>query len=319
MTNSAPQQSEQDVHYYRVQHDTEYDYAQPVRVSQQLLHLSPRAHPRQTVLRSVLQCEPAPTRQQDDVDAFGNPIVRLEFNFPHGELSVKSETHIAVTARADAFDGDDSPPWERARDEYRYRVGFAPNKDILEASQYRFQSPFVPVRETFARYASDCFSTGRPLLAATAALMQKIHSEFEFDATATQIATPLAQVLEERRGVCQDFAHLMIACLRALGLPARYISGYLLTIPPPGKPRLIGADASHAWVAIRCPRQGWVEFDPTNNVVPDTQHIVLGWGRDFGDVSPLRGVILGGGAHSPDVAVTVEPLKRAKVANVLAL
>ena len=308
MTSDALQFRDDDVHRYRIQHDTHYVYAQPVTVSQQLLHLAPRMHLRQTVLRSSLQCEPVPTRQQTAVDAFGNPIVRLEFNFPHSELSVKSETHIAVRARAEPFDGHASPAWERARDEYRYRVGFAPNRDVLEASQFRFQSPFVPVTSTYARYASDCFLPGRPLMAATAALMQKINREFGFDATATQIATPLAQVLQQRRGVCQDFAHLMIACLRAQGLPARYVSGYLLTMPPPGCLRLIGADASHAWVAVRCPQQGWVEFDPTNNVVPDTQHIVLGWGRDFGDVSPLRGVILGGGAHSPYVAVTVEPL-----------
>jgi transglutaminase-like putative cysteine protease len=160
----------------------------------------------------------------------------------------------------------------------------------------------------FAAYAADCFSPGRPLLAAVDGLMQKIFSEFSFDAAATQVATPLLQVLEERRGVCQDFAHLMLACLRSMGLSARYISGYLLTQPPPGQPRLIGADASHAWISVYCPQHGWVDFDPTNNIRPALEHITLAWGRDFADVSPLRGVILGGGSHDPEVQVTVLPL-----------
>ncbi|MNN65232.1 Protein-glutamine gamma-glutamyltransferase [compost metagenome] len=141
--------------------------------------------------------------------------------------------------------------------------------------------------------------------------MEKIFSEFTYDAAATQVATPLQQVLEEKRGVCQDFAHLMLACLRSRGLAARYVSGYLLTQPPPGRPRLIGADASHAWVSVWCPRLGWVDFDPTNNLIPALEHITLAWGRDFGDVSPLRGVILGGGSHDPEVSVTVMPLAEA--------
>ena len=182
--------------------------------------------------------------------------------------------------------------------------------ELLEAARYRFQSPYVHLKRLFADYAADCFAPGRPLLRAAQLLMQKIFREFTFDAAATQVATPLVQVLEQRRGVCQDFAHLMLACLRSLGLAARYVSGYLLTQPPPGKPRMIGADASHAWIAVFCPGADggfWVDFDPTNNLLPDTQHITLAWGRDFGDVSPLRGVILGGDGHAPEVAVTVTP------------
>lgn len=293
---------------FRVVHETHYEYAAPVSLSEQLLHVSPRPLPRQALLDWSLECDPEPGRQDTGKDAFGNPVVRLQFDRPHAALTVRMEMEVAITRRA-PLDVEDSPPWDAACDRYRYHAGFVPDADVLEASRFRFQSPYVPVKSAFGRYAEDCFPRGRPLLAAAQALMAKIHDEFEFDSRATQVATPLAEVLEERRGVCQDFAHLMIACLRALGLPARYVSGYLLTHPPPGKPRMVGADASHAWVSLPCPKQGWVDFDPTNNLIPDTEHIVLGWGRDFGDVSPQRGVILGGGAHVPKVAVTVEPLE----------
>lgn len=293
---------------YEVHHDSVYDYALPVSLSQQLLHLAPREVDRQQTLSWQLMCAPQPTRQQSALDAFGNPVMRLEFDRPHRQLSVRTRMQVAITPRTRALDANDSPPWEQARDAYRFRAGAVPGPELLQASRYRFQSPYVPISTPYEQYAADCFSAGRPMLAAVLALMRKIHREFKFDASATQIATPLAEVLKRRRGVCQDYAHLMIACLRAYSLPARYLSGYLLTTPPPGRPRLVGADASHAWIAVRCPRQGWVEFDPTNNVIPDTQHILLGWGRDFGDVSPLRGVILGGGAHEPHVAVTVVPL-----------
>jgi transglutaminase-like putative cysteine protease len=167
----------------------------------------------------------------------------------------------------------------------------------------------VHLKRSFVEFSESCFPPGRPLLLGVQALMEKIFNEFTFDAEATQVATPLVEVLEKRRGVCQDFAHLMLACVRSRGLAARYISGYLLTQPPPGQPRLIGADASHAWVSVFCPVLGWVDFDPTNNVQPALEHITLAWGRDFSDVSPLRGVILGGGSHDPEVRVTVMPLE----------
>jgi transglutaminase-like putative cysteine protease len=294
---------------YSVEHLTRYDYSLPVSLSQQLLHLSPRSVPWQDCLDWQLHCDPQPTRQRLGEDAFGNPLNRLEFASPHRQLSIEARMRVAVGSRRDSFDPCDSPPWELAREAHRFLAGVVPDEQTLDACRYRFRSPYVPISSTFRRYAEDCFVPERPLLLAAQALMAKIHSEFQFDASATQIATPLAEVLRQRRGVCQDFAHLMIACLRSLDLPARYVSGYLLTAPPPGQPRMVGADASHAWVAVRCPLQGWVEFDPTNNVLPDSQHIVLCWGRDFGDVSPLRGVILGGGTHEPRVAVTVTPLE----------
>jgi transglutaminase-like putative cysteine protease len=180
--------------------------------------------------------------------------------------------------------------------------------EILEACRYRFESPYVHLKQSFVEFSAGCFPKGEPLLLCAQALMEKIFDEFTFDGEATQVATPLVEVLQTRRGVCQDFAHLMLACLRSRGLAARYVSGYLLTQPPPGQPRLIGADASHAWVSVFCPVLGWVDFDPTNNIQPALEHISLAWGRDFSDVSPLRGVILGGGNHDPDVRVTVMPL-----------
>jgi transglutaminase-like putative cysteine protease len=293
--------------HYQVLHDTHYRYSAPVSLAKQLAHLWPRDCGRQICHERHLTITPQPTRRLDDLDPFGNPLTRLAFERPHDELRVIACLRVEVLAR-EGLVLDDSPAWEEAVAALRYS-GQPLSAELLEAARYRFQSPYVHLKRTFASFAADCFAPGRPLLLAVRALMQKIFKEFTFDAAATQVATPLLQVLEERRGVCQDFAHLMLACLRSQGLAARYVSGYLLTQPPPGQPRLIGADASHAWISVYCPRQGWVDFDPTNNLLPALEHITLGWGRDFADVSPLRGVILGGGSHDPDVRVTVTPLE----------
>jgi transglutaminase-like putative cysteine protease len=178
----------------------------------------------------------------------------------------------------------------------------------LEACQFVFGSTLVKLEPWQADYAAPSFTPGRPLLGAVSNLTRRIHDDFTFDATATTTGTPLSEVFALHRGVCQDFAHLEIACLRSMGLAARYVSGYLRTVPPPGRPRLIGADASHAWLSVYCPGSGWVDFDPTNNQIPSTEHITLAWGRDFDDVSPIKGVILGGGRHSLSVAVDVVSL-----------
>ncbi|SEC18068.1 transglutaminase family protein [Pseudomonas anguilliseptica] len=295
--------------FYQILHDTHYRYAAPVSLAQQLAHLWPRACPWQRSHEQQLLVSPQPCQRQDTLDVFGNPLTRLVFERPHDELKVSARLQVEVLARP-ALDLQASPPWEDACTALRYS-GQALLPGVLEATRFRFESPYVHLKQVFSDYAADCFTPGRPLLAAVDGLMQKIFSEFSFDAAATQVATPLLQVLEERRGVCQDFAHLMLACLRSRGLAARYVSGYLLTQPPPGQPRLIGADASHAWVSVFCPEQGWVDFDPTNNIRPALEHITLAWGRDFADVSPLRGVILGGGSHDPEVQVTVLPLSSA--------
>ncbi|MHC8303953.1 transglutaminase family protein [Pseudomonas sp. PB3P13] len=294
------------VAHYQIFHDTHYHYDSPVSLAQQLAHLWPRPCAWQRCSARQLQISPQPTSRRDELDVFGNPLTRLAFERPHDELLVNARLTVEVLARP-ALDFNQSPAWEDTCSALAYS-GRPMSLELLEACRYRFESPYVHLKRNFVEFSQSCFPAGRPLLLGVQALMEKIFSEFTFDAQATQVATPLVEVLERRRGVCQDFAHLMLACVRSRGLAARYVSGYLLTLPPPGQPRLIGADASHAWVSVFCPVLGWVDFDPTNNVQPALEHITLAWGRDFSDVSPLRGVILGGGNHDPEVRVTVMPL-----------
>ena len=292
--------------HYQILHDTCYHYDSPVSLAQQLAHLWPRDCAWQRCTEQKLLISPEPTARRDELDVFGNPLTRLAFERPHDELQVNARLTVEVLARP-VLDFKQSPAWEQTRDALTYS-SLPLSAEILEACRYRFQSPYVHLKRSFVEFSQSCFPAGQPLMLGVQALMQKIFSEFTFDAEATQVATPLVEVLERRRGVCQDFAHLMLACVRSRGLAARYVSGYLLTQPPPGQPRLIGADASHAWVSVFCPVLGWVDFDPTNNVQPALEHITLAWGRDFSDVSPLRGVILGGGNHDPEVRVTVMPM-----------
>ncbi|MBX8500919.1 transglutaminase family protein [Pseudomonas lijiangensis] len=292
--------------HYQILHDTHYKYDSPVSLAQQLAHLWPRSSPWQRCSEQHLEILPTPTTRRDELDVFGNPLTRLAFERPHDELQVNARLRVEVLKRPE-LDFNLSPDWEVTRSALTYSAQRM-SADLLEACRYRFESPYVHLKRSFAEFSQDCFPPGRPLLLCVQALMEKIFEEFTFDGEATQVATPLVEVLERRRGVCQDFAHLMLACLRSRGLAARYVSGYLLTQPPPGQPRLIGADASHAWVSVFCPASGWVDFDPTNNIQPALEHISLAWGRDFSDVSPLRGVILGGGNHDPEVRVTVMPI-----------
>jgi transglutaminase-like putative cysteine protease len=293
---------------YSIAHETFYDYADPVSLSQQLLHLTPRQVERQTLIEHRLEISPSPAHRFDRHDSLGNPVTMLEFDRPHRQLRIAAHTLIEVAPRAQRLNLEDSPAWDHVARNLGYAAGRRQDETGLQAAIFRVESPFVRVKRVLGDYARDCFPPGRPLLAAAAALMHKIHREFTFDADATQIATPMLEVLENKRGVCQDYAHIMLGCLRSLGLPARYMSGYLLTHPPAGKPRLVGTDASHAWISAWCPVNGWIDFDPTNKVIPDTEHIAIAWGRDFGDVSPQRGVILGGGSHKIKVGVTVTPL-----------
>jgi len=293
---------------YHVLHETRYDYGSPVSLSQQQLHLSPRVLAWQQVEEQCVGIEPTPSWRRDGLDAFGNPVSWVAFHAPHDSLLIRSVMTIAVEPHLPG-ELDDSPPWEAVRDRLAYDAT-DPQAEDLDATRFLFESPHVRIKHELVDYAADCFPPGQPLLLGVQALMAKIFTEFTFDPEATTVSTPVLEVLENKRGVCQDFAHLMIACLRALGLAARYVSGYLLTRPPPGKPRLIGADASHAWVSVYVPGStcGWVDFDPTNNLLPDTEHITLSFGRDFSDISPLRGIILGGGGAEPEVAVTVFPI-----------
>jgi transglutaminase-like putative cysteine protease len=273
--------------------------------------LTPRECAWQGCLGHRIDIDPAPRLDESRQDCFGNAVRQFALESPHESLTVRAESRVEVRARPAMRPFAESPAWETVRAALAY--GARPVH--LEAAACLYESPFVPVRREFARYAAPDFTPGRPLLEAVAALMTRIHAEFRYDPKATSVATPALEVLENKRGVCQDFAHLMLSCLRSLGLPARYVSGYLLTQPPPGQPRLVGADASHAWISAYCPdgdAGDWTDFDPTNDVIPALQHITLAWGRDFGDVSPLRGVILGGDTHRPEVAVTVTPCDEAE-------
>lgn len=298
---------------YDVLHDTTYRYASAVALSQQIAHLRPRPCAGQQTLAHRLEIVPAPAQCSERSDFFGNPVTAFALHAPHAQLVVRARSRIRVEPPAWP-DPACSPAWEVARDHLRDGLsGHAPlQADARAAGQYRFASPFVTLGDEavdYAAYALQCFTPGRPVLEALLALSAQIHADFRFDPAATGVATPVAEVFATRRGVCQDFSHLAIACLRALGLAARYVSGYLLTAPPPGQARLIGADASHAWAALWCPGLGWIDVDPTNAVQPGGGHITLAWGRDYGDVCPLRGVILGGGQHTVEVAVTVTPVE----------
>jgi transglutaminase-like putative cysteine protease len=285
---------------YRISHSTVYAYGGNVAHSHQQLHLTPRPSARQRCLAHTITVNPTPTTRSEHADAFGNTVTRLEIERPHDRLEVLAEMEVTVDAPTEDEE-EDGERWEAVRERLTY-LAKARTAEWLDAMRFRSESPYVRIKRVFGDFARDCFEPDRGVVAVAAALMTKIHSEFTYSPGATQIATPLLEVLERRQGVCQDYAHLMIACLRSRGLAARYVSGYLRT------GTLVGADASHAWVAVFAPPLGWIEFDPTNNLRVRQEHIALAWGRDFADVSPLRGVLLGGGSHSLEVSVAVAPL-----------
>jgi transglutaminase-like putative cysteine protease len=280
---------------YQIDHETRYVHAGRVSTSQHVACLAPRELPRQHVRSHQLTVDPHPANESRRTDCYGNTEDQFTILSPYSELRVVSRSLVEVLPRVESIEV--SPAWEDVRQDESFTV----------ASEFRYPSPYVEPAPALSAFALEVFTERRPLLEAAIALMHRIHDEFRFDPGATSITTPATRVLEERHGVCQDFAHLQIACLRSLGLPARYVSGYLLTDPPPGQPRLVGADASHAWLSVWCPVNGWVDLDPTNAVHPDTRHVTIAWGRDYGDVSPLHGVVLGGGSHELYVGVSVVP------------
>jgi transglutaminase-like putative cysteine protease len=286
-----------------IKHQTTYRYSARVDVAYHWMHLTPHTSAHQQVVSHALTIDPAPDERSVSVDSFDNACTFCALAAPHDALKVMAESCVVVQPRFADLAPERSPPWEEVQHLLRYTVG-AP---FVAASEFAFASPFVPVLSELREYARASMTPRRPWIAAAIDLMQRIHEDFDYDPHATDVATPLAQAFRQRRGVCQDFAHVMIGCLRALGLPAAYVSGYLLTQPPPGQPRLLGADASHAWVSVWCPELGWVDLDPTNNVIADSTHVTLAIGRDYGDVMPLRGVIRGGGSHTLAVAVSVVP------------
>ena len=293
-----------------VVHETHYRYSSPVALSQQLLHLAPRQTPWQSCHWHTILMDPQASEFEKREDYFGNQTVHLLLATPHDSLLVRAESEVTVTPRAQAALALPPISWEAARARLRAVDG----PPLLEPAEFTFESQHVERMRELGEYGAKSFPAKRAALEGAIDLMRRIHADFRFDKTATSVSTPLKEVLQERAGVCQDFAHLMIGCLRMIGLPARYVSGYLLTQPPPGRPRLIGADASHAWVSVWCgERAGWVDLDPTNNCVVDDAHVTLGWGRDFADVTPMRGVILGGGSQVLAVRVTVSPHAEAAI------
>ncbi len=297
---------------YRIEHETRYVHAGGVATSQHVAYLTPRTLPRQSVRWHDLTIAPAPASHAQRVDYFGNAVDQFTILTPYDELCVVGRSLVKVKAAEKPLDAEASAPWETVRDELCYQRGAT----YEHASEFSYPSSYAVTATELAGFARDSFAPERPVVEAAVDLMHRIHEEFTFDPGATTIATPVTRVLAERRGVCQDFAHLQIGCMRSLGLAARYVSGYLLTEPPPGQPRLVGADASHAWLSIWCPRLGWVDLDPTNDVLPAHRHITLAWGRDYGDVSPLRGVVLGGSTHTLRVGVSVTPATEDETAPV---
>lgn len=288
---------------YRVTHRTTYDYAEPVAVSHHAARVEPRSTAAQSRSDWRLVITPEPAVQVHRPDFFGNRVCFFALQQLHERLEVTATSVVSVGRRA-VPPAEQTLPWEEVA--RRYRDPVAP--EAIAPYQFVFGSPLVQPQPEFAAYARESFPAGRPLLAGVLDLNRRIHADFAYDPVATTVATPLAEVWAKRRGVCQDFAHVAIACLRSLGLPASYVSGYLRTVPPPGQPRLVGADATHAWFSVHVPAGGWVDFDPTNNCLPSDGHITVAYGRDFSDVSPVMGILTGGGSHQVTVAVDVEPL-----------
>ena len=289
---------------YKIIHRTTYKYKHPVSLGSHVACLTPRSIQRHSLELSELHIEPRPATISQRIDYFGNHLSFFTVEEPHDQLLVEARSKVSMR-QAPAISPLSSPPWEEAV----ASLPLSQSSEAIEAYQFRFESARIRLKPEFAAYALQSFTPGRPLLEALLDLTARMHNDFRFDSKVTTVRTPVEEVFEKRRGVCQDFAHVQIACLRSIHLAARYVSGYLRTYPPPGQPRLVGADASHAWVSCYCLGLGWLDVDPTNNVVPSTGHVTLAWGRDFSDVSPLHGLILGGGAHTLRVAVDLEAIE----------
>ena len=285
---------------YRIRHKTAYRYSEPASLSQNELYLHPRSTGSQQVVDSRLDIGPQPQYLHQHMDFFGNIAHVFMVQQPHEELVMTAESTV-ITAPSSTPAPEGTAPWETVV----HTLAVHEQPETLDAFQFVFASPLVTISETVRAFTRPSFPPGRPVIVGALELMGRIFSQFTYDKSATTVDTPVERVLADRKGVCQDFAHLAIGCLRSLGLAARYVSGYLETQPPPGKPKLVGADASHAWLSLFLPGIGWVDLDPTNNLIPGEKHITLAWGRDYGDVTPVKGVVMGGGVHTLSVMVDV--------------
>ncbi|WFP52270.1 transglutaminase family protein [Methylomonas sp. EFPC3] len=289
---------------YKVTHTTAYSYQQTVGLSYNEVRMLPRPTPNQQVIDTQLQILPSPSEYRVRNDFFGNQVAWFSIREPHQTFEVTAISEVRVIRQPAQMDLSHGVAWETAKQILHSEI----SEPTLDARQYALDSPLVSAGPELAAYAKPSFAPGRALPEAIRDLMQRIYRDFTFDPEFTTLSTPLATVLEHRRGVCQDFAHLAIGCIRSQGLAARYVSGYIETLPPPGQPKLVGADASHAWFSVYLPDLGWMDFDPTNNQTPGDQHIVVAWGRDYSDVTPLKGVIFGGQDHELSVSVEMENL-----------
>ena len=291
---------------YRITHKTEYSSTESVSVGYNEAWLTPRLTPFQSCLAHELQISPEPSIQVQRVDYFQNTVSQFAFNQGYEKLTVTAINEVQIQPHR--CNSQSGPAWEAVIEATRH-----PQADAdFQAYEFTFDSPRCRQSTEFANYGQPSFPANRPIVECLSDIMQKFHAEFRFDATATTVSTPVEQVFRQKRGVCQDYAHLLISILRSLQLPARYVSGYLRTIPPPGKPRLVGADASHAWLSVYCGSLGWIDIDPTNNRFPSTDHITVAWGRDYSDVAPLKGVYIGG--SSPHLKVSVDVVNLEDVA-----
>jgi len=289
---------------YRIVHTTSYEYPENAESCTNIVRLRPRDLPSQQCHEMQLAIDPAPDRIHEYRDYFGNHVHSFAVYEAHRQFSIRAESFVTFTP-GETTPLQETPPWNLVRE------ALQTDRDptIVAAIEHRFDSPYVRSSAALLHLAESHFEVNRPLGDAVLSLTKAIRRDFKYDPKATTIDTQLEDVLEKRRGVCQDFAHLLIGCLRSLGLACRYVSGYLRTDPQPGKPRILGADASHAWVSVFCPNYGWLDFDPTNGCRTSDRHITIGWGRDFHDVSPVKGVVLGGGESSLRVAVDVLPIE----------
>jgi transglutaminase-like putative cysteine protease len=291
---------------YRVQHTTVYGYEELVSICHDEVHLEPRTTSTQRCRRIRVTIDPTPAVQTSERDYFGNPTAFFTVQEPHHRMLVTSRSDVDVTPAPEP-DPAQTTAWQTVA----ARVLRDRSRAALGAFEMTFESPRIRLAEGFVAYAAKSFGEGRPVLEAALELTSRIHADFVYRPGSTSVTTPVVEAFAAREGVCQDFAHVEIACLRALGLPARYVSGYIRTQPPEGA-TLLGADASHAWISVWCGDHGWIDLDPTNDMLVSDQHVTLAWGRDYGDVAPIKGVILGGGEHTVSVAVSVEPLADAE-------
>jgi transglutaminase-like putative cysteine protease len=287
---------------YTIQHKTAYAYLEPVSLCHNITRLVPRNTREQTCTNTVIIISPEPDRINAYEDFFGNKIIYFSIEKEHRELTVQVTSEVERNVLVQINDRDfPKTSWEEAGKS----IGSGQN-DILEIRQYIFETPMTAWDEQILQYAKKSFLPGRPVLEAALDLTQRIFSDFEYKPGHTTVATQLGVLMKERKGVCQDFAHLAIACLRSIGMAARYVSGYIETLSPQGAEKLIGVDASHAWFSVYIPGKGWTDFDPTNNCLVSDQHITIGWGRDYADIAPLDGIILSSGSHELTVSVDVK-------------